>query len=121
MENARPYGTLTAAELAAGLMKGAVMLVDVREPAEFAAERIHGAFLYPLSTFDPKLIPTNSSRPVVLQCGSGKRSADALERCRRAGVEVLGHLGGGIAAWKAAGQAVVVLDPATGRTLDRNR
>jgi len=31
---------------------GEILLVDVREPNEYAFERIHGALLYPLSTFD---------------------------------------------------------------------
>jgi rhodanese-related sulfurtransferase len=31
---------------------GRIVLIDVRESAEYAAERIHGAPLYPLSTFD---------------------------------------------------------------------
>ena len=38
------------------LKTGRIVLVDVREPAEFANERIHGALLHPLSTFEPKAI-----------------------------------------------------------------
>jgi rhodanese-related sulfurtransferase len=33
---------------------GRILLVDVREPAEFAAERIPGALLYPLIRIDPR-------------------------------------------------------------------
>ena len=36
---------------------GQVELIDVREPAEFAVERIHGALNLPLSTFDPSTLP----------------------------------------------------------------
>ena len=57
------------------LLRHEVILVDVREAHEFAAERIHGALLFPLSTFDPLALPADPRRPVVLQCGSGKRSA----------------------------------------------
>jgi rhodanese-related sulfurtransferase len=96
-----------------------VILIDVREAHEYAAERIHGALLFPLSTFDPLALPTDPRRPVVLQCGSGKRSAMALTRCGAAGVHIDTHLVGGIAAWKAAGLPTVTLDPGTGVVVDR--
>lgn len=95
-----------------------IVLIDVREPAEYAAERIHGALNFPLSTFDPEALPVGGSRAIVLQCGSGKRSAMALDRCRQAGVVLAGHMAGGIGAWRAAGLPVVRIDPATGAVRD---
>lgn len=95
-----------------------IVLIDVREPAEYAAERIHGALNFPLSTFDPDALPAGGARAVVLQCGSGKRSAMALDRCRQAGLALAGHLAGGIGAWRAAGLPVVRFDPATGAVRD---
>lgn len=100
------------------LARRAILLVDVREPAEFAAERIHGALNFPISTFDPAALPVSADRPVVLQCGSGKRSDMALQRCRDAGVAIASHLAGGLAAWKAARLPVIRFDPATGAVLD---
>jgi len=44
---------LTPTEVKTALDAGRILLIDVREPAEFAAERIHGALNFPLSTFDP--------------------------------------------------------------------
>jgi rhodanese-related sulfurtransferase len=82
------------------------LLIDVREPTEYAAERIHGALLYPLSTFDATALPTDGSRRVVVHCGSGKRSLTAAEKSRAAGQSHAAHMGGGIAAWKAAGLPV---------------
>lgn len=102
------------------LVSGEIVLIDVREPAEFAAERIHGAMLFPLSTFDAGLLPQDASKPVVLHCGSGKRSADALQRCKAAGVAARGHIIGGLAAWKSAGLPTVSIDPATGKIRDRS-
>jgi rhodanese-related sulfurtransferase len=119
MEKDKAFATLSAQEARAALNGGEITLIDVREPAEFAAERIHGAFLFPLSTFDPAMLPADAGKPVVFHCGSGKRSADAMERCRSAGVLVKGHLGGGLGAWKGAGCATVVIDPATGKVIDR--
>lgn len=107
-----------AATLSGQLKSGDVVVVDVREPHEYAAERIHGALLFPLSTFDPKALPADGKRAVVLHCGSGKRSADALARCAAAGVAVDTHLRGGIMAWKQAGLPTVSVDPSTGRVID---
>lgn len=109
---------LTPQQVKTALDAHSILLVDVREPGEFAAERIHGALLFPLSSFDPAALPDAGGRQVVLQCGSGKRSAVAAERCHRAGVDVHAHLAGGIMAWKAAGLPTVTVDPATGATRD---
>ncbi|MEH6677597.1 rhodanese-like domain-containing protein [Phenylobacterium sp.] len=109
---------ITATDLNDRLTARQVVLIDVREPAEYAVERIHGALNLPLTTFDPAALPVGGDRPVVLQCGSGKRSAMALGQCRKAGVEVAGHLAGGIGAWRAAGLPVIRIDPATGAVRD---
>ena len=100
------------------LLRREIVLIDVREPHEYAAERIHGTLLFPLSTLDPTALPFADGRPIVLQCGSGKRSAAALAACAAAGVPVHQHLQGGIAAWKEAGLPTVRLDSATGQVLD---
>ena len=84
-----------------------ILLVDVREPEEFVAEHIAGAVNYPLSRLDPDDLPSPADRMMVLQCGSGKRSATAVDLCRKAGHTLDAHLAGGIGAWKAAGLATV--------------
>ena len=48
---------LTPMEAARRVTAGTALLIDVREPAEFAAERIHGALNFPLSTFDADALP----------------------------------------------------------------
>lgn len=110
---------LTPADVKAALGAGQILLIDVREPAEFAAERIHGALNFPLSTFDPSALPVADDKRIVMQCGSGKRSAMAIERCRAAGHKLDSHLGGGIMAWKAAGLPTVSLDNESGQIRDR--
>jgi rhodanese-related sulfurtransferase len=96
---------LSAEEVAARVKQGAV-LIDVREPAEFEAERIAGAQLFPLSTLDPNKLPKD--KPLIFQCGTGKRSALALARTQQAGLAHEAHLAGGIQAWKAAGLPTIV-------------
>lgn len=109
---------LTATEVHAMMAKGEALLIDVREPDEFAAQRIHGALNFPLSTFDPKALPDHAGRTVVFQCGSGKRSATAVQRCQAAGLGFDAHLAGGIMSWRGAGLPTITHDPATGATID---
>lgn len=106
---------LQPADVARWMAERAVILIDVREPDEFAAERIHGALLYPLSTFDARALPLTADARVVFQCGTGMRSAKAAAAAEDAGFPIAGHLAGGLKAWKAAGLPVIALDPATGK------
>jgi len=98
---------VTPAEVARLLSDRQILLVDVREPHEFAAERIPGAVLCPLSTFDAHSLPAESAVRIVFQCGSGKRSAMAARARLTAGAASAAHLTGGIAAWTAAGLATI--------------
>ena len=104
-----PIETLEASEVSQLLQAGKILLIDVREPSEYASERIAGALLYPLSTFDASMLPDDGPRRVVFHCGSGKRSLTAAERRLGAGQTLVAHMGGGIAAWKAAGLPVISL------------
>jgi len=104
---------LAPPDVARWMAERAILLIDVREPDEYAAERIHGALLFPLSTFDPKALPDPGERKIV--CGSGMRSAKAMAMAADAGVPTAGHLAGGIKAWKAAGLPVIAIDPGTGK------
>jgi rhodanese-related sulfurtransferase len=89
------------------LKEDLALLVDVREPDEFATGHIPGAINLPLSTFSPDQVPDAQGRLVVLQCAGGKRSGMALEKCHQAQSAIDTHLAGGIGAWKSAGLAVV--------------
>lgn len=96
--------TLSADDVHAAHAAGRVLIVDVREPGEFAAERIPGAVNRPLSCFDPVLLSEiGDPALIVFQCGSGVRSLKAIHLCRAAGVSVDSHMGGGISGWKAGG------------------
>lgn len=108
-KHAAPIETLEPAEVARLLQAGKILLIDVREPSEYASERIAGALLYPLSTFDAATLPNDGPRRVVFHCGSGKRSLTAAERRLAAGQPHAAHMGGGLAAWKAAGLPVISL------------
>lgn len=99
---------LSAKEVAQMLKDDTIVLIDVREPPEFAVERIPGAMLFPLSTFDPNSIPEEDTRKIVFHCAMGGRSAKAVALCQRAGrKDIDSHLQGGIGAWKAADLSTV--------------
>ena len=103
-----------------GLATGEILLVDVREPNEYAFERIPGALLYPLSTFDPKAIPSGG-RTLVVQCAAGARSMRAAQALVAAGHTQVANLDGGINAWKAQGLPLIRIDPASGQVVEHGR
>src|SRR3712207_3823513 len=73
-----------------GLASGAIVLVDVREPHEFAAGHIPGSVSHPLSTFDPEELRTLKGR-IVFSCAAGVRSVRAVEFAQAAGLDVREH------------------------------
>jgi len=94
---------LTPQQVARGVTEGTMLLVDVREPNETAAEAYPDAVAVPLSAFDPRAIPDPQGRQVVFACRSGKRSATASLAAQALGLPYDHHLAGGMLAWKAAG------------------
>ena len=88
------------------LDEGRILLIDVREPDEYARERIPGALLYPLSTFDAAHLPADGDRAVVFYCAAGGRSLTAA-RLRRSTGQPAAHMAGGIVAWKALSLPIV--------------
>ena len=94
-------------DLKKGLADGSVLLVDVREPDEFAAGHIPGAVLNALQRFDPAALPRAPGKRVVLSCRSGKRSLNALALAQAAGRDdVRAHFPGGMLEWQQAGEPV---------------
>ena len=85
----------------------ALLLVDVREPNEFAAGHIPGSTSHPLSTFDPMALPAAAEgRRIVFSCRSGVRSVRAIELAQAAGLDVNEHYRGGFNDWASAGEPV---------------
>ena len=109
LRHAQKVETLDPTEVSRLLEAGKVLLIDVREPAEYAAERIQGALLYPLSTFDARVLPADGTRRVVFHCAGGKRSREAAEKRLAAGSVHAAHMDGGLTAWKTAGLPVIAL------------
>lgn len=120
LEGSSPPGAteadITVTELVAVLgTDNAPLLIDVREPGEYAEWAIPGARNVPLGELlaVPSALPTD--RELVTVCASGRRSARAAEVLREAGGSVR-NLAGGMQAWSAvydsatceAGEAAIV-------------
>ncbi len=83
------------------------VLIDVCEPAEFAAGHAVGARNIPLGTLDgAKGLPTNKTLPVVLLCANGARASRAAAQLRQAGHDKAVAVTGGLPAWREAGLPV---------------
>lgn len=79
------------------------VLVDVCEPAEFAAGHAIGARNVPLGALQgAKELPSNKTVPVLLICATGARSARAAAQLRKAGYERALSVSGGMRAWREA-------------------
>ena len=93
-----------ARRLAAGGADGtaAPLVVDVRNPDEFAGARIEGAVLLPLPVFAERFPELPSDRPLFLVCHSGSRSAAATAHLHRNGYPLAVNVSGGMVAWAAA-------------------
>lgn len=108
MSTPAPFHEISLDDLKKGLADGTVLLVDVREPEEYAAGHIEGALFNPLSKFDPAKLPrAPEGKKVVLHCRSGKRSISAMEMAKLSGRgDVNTHYAGGILGWLADKQPV---------------
>ena len=83
------------------------VLIDVNEPAEYAAGHAVGARNIPLTTIDgSKSLPTNKALPLLLICGTGARAKRAAGLLQKAGYDKATAVAGGLAAWREAGLPV---------------
>jgi sulfur-carrier protein adenylyltransferase/sulfurtransferase len=74
-------------------------LIDVREPHEYRICRIPQARLIPLGELPKRLHEIDRSRPIVVHCKTGGRSAKAADLLRRNGFTDVLNMTGGILAW----------------------
>lgn len=102
--------SIGAAEAGERVASGAAVLVDVREPGEWASGVAAPALLLPLSdlrgsrTLWGPALEANRGKELILYCASGTRSGLAAAQLRREGFPVrnAGSFGG----WRAAGLPV---------------
>ena len=90
-----------------GTSGGAPLIVDVREPNEFAAVRLEGVALVPMSTFATRFEELPRDRPLLVMCAAGSRSAAATAHLLRNGWTDVTNVAGGITEWEKSGLPVV--------------
>lgn len=106
--------TWTAQEAADAFKRDEIVIIDVRTPQEYSFERIEGALLAPMQSFDPMHMPGQSDKRIVFHCGSGVRSKMVAEKFLQAGNDRIAHMEGGFGAWKDAGLSYTGTDMTTG-------
>jgi rhodanese-related sulfurtransferase len=85
------------------------LLIDVREPDEYAQGHAANSTLIPLGQLEQRLseIAGYKNKPVVLICRSGNRSGKAQKMLQQAGFTATSNTEGGMVAWQKAGLPVV--------------
>lgn len=102
----RQAGSIEVAEAARLLDSGDLVLVDVRESAEWRSGRVPGARHVPLTGL-PRVVDAlaREAKPVAFICRSGNRSGAACAAARSRGLDAL-NVRGGMIAWQRAGLSV---------------
>lgn len=87
-----------------------VVVVDIREQAEFDREHIEGAVSLPLTAIKAgQTLPVASATPVIFHCQAGTRTRQNVELlCALTRSEEMMLMAGGIDAWKMAGLPTVI-------------
>lgn len=75
------------------------LLLDVREPSEYAASKISGSKLIPLGELPGRFGELPKDLEIIVHCHHGGRSAQAVRFLREAGFPQAKNLEGGIDAW----------------------
>ena len=91
------------------------LIVDVREPDEFARERIDGVALVPISQFVARHTELPKDRPLLMLCAAGSRSTSATMYLLQAGWTDVRNVTGGMIGWQAAGLPVRTGAPEAGK------
>ena len=94
---------VTASQAVMLINREKAVLIDVSEPAEYAAGHAAGAKNVPLGSLETSTeLPKNKALPLVVLCPTGARAARAAGILRKLGYENSRVLEGGLNAWRTA-------------------
>lgn len=84
------------------------LLIDVREPNEFAAGTIPGAIAIPRGQLELQITKAtqDENQPIVCYCGGGTRSLFAAKQLATMGFKNVKSMAGGFRGWKEGGGEV---------------
>jgi rhodanese-related sulfurtransferase len=88
---------------ASALRDAGALVLDVREPDEWAAGHIPGATHIPLGDLEARAGELPKDRNIVVVCRSGNRSAQGRDILLGAGFPAVTSMAGGMNDWVAAG------------------
>jgi rhodanese-related sulfurtransferase len=83
------------------------LVLDIRNPREWAAKHIGGSVNIPLNHFQERINEVPRDRRVAVHCAGGYRSSIAAGLLHQYGITQLIEMAGGLAAWEAAQLPVV--------------
>ncbi len=99
-----PFEEINAHQAAQKIKTGKPVVIDVREPYEFAQGHIEGARLMPLGNLMAHLDEIGSKeQELILVCRSGSRSSFAAQQLSSLGYKKIYNLSGGIVSWMLTG------------------
>jgi len=88
------------AELKAILKERKVVLLDVREEAEYAFQHIEGSISIPLGDLDTRMNELNKKDEILVICRTGNRSDFAAHKLAESGFLNVKNVVPGMSAWK---------------------
>ncbi|HEV7575545.1 MAG TPA: rhodanese-like domain-containing protein [Caldimonas sp.] len=94
---------VSAADAVRLINREKAVLIDISEPAQYAAGHAVGARSVPLAGLETSRdLPKNKSLPLVVVCPTGTSAPRAVALLKKLGFENTTALAGGLAAWRAA-------------------
>lgn len=97
-------GRVSTAEAVTLINREKAVLIDVSEPAEYAAAHALNAKNIPFGSLEggAKGLPANKALPVLVMCPTGARAGRAVAKLKKLGYEKASVVIGGLAAWREA-------------------
>jgi rhodanese-related sulfurtransferase len=101
MSGAKEIGAMDAVQL---INRKDAVVIDVREPNEFATAHIGNAKNIPLAQIEKRAAELQKlkNKPVLLACATGSRSHAAFALLKKLGFADVYVLSGGLGAWQQA-------------------
>jgi len=99
----KKFKAISPLQAVAKINQGEVVIIDVREPAEFKKKHIENAINTPLEKLPGHLpdLAAHKSKPLLVACETGARSATAARILAKAGFEHVFVITGGMQSWES--------------------
>ncbi len=110
--------TLSVDDFEKKIQEGNARVIDVRTSGEYESGHLKGALNYDVSSdgFEQELSHVDKSKPVMVYCLSGGRSARAADIMSGMGFKEVYNMEGGVIRWNAEGKALEIGDAAVEKT-----